>query len=704
MGDVTTQPSSEDQQRRWTDLVKQIEEHRSAYYLHDAPTVSDAEYDELISELEQLEKQNPELKRPESPTQTVGGDVSTAFAPVEHAQQMLSLDNVFSVDELKTWLERTAKELGQTPKYLCELKIDGLAVNLTYENGELTRAATRGDGQIGEDVTANVRTISGIPHRLQGEQEAPELLEIRGEVFFPVALFEEFNAQRVADGHAPFANPRNAAAGSLRQKDPNNTAVRPLRFLSHGLGALAGWSLKTQSEAYEHLKAWGLPTSDQAKVLSAPQDIVEFVQYFGDNRHAVTHEIDGIVIKVDDVSLQRQLGATSRAPRWATAYKYPPEEVMTTLKDIRVNVGRTGRVTPYAVMEPVKVAGSTVEMATLHNSQEVERKGVLIGDTIVLRKAGDVIPEVVAPVVAKRTGEEHAFVMPTHCPSCGTKLAPAKEADVDIRCPNSRTCPAQLRERLFYVASRGALDIDVLGWESAGALLDAGVVSDEGDLFDLTAEKLRQVPLFVLKADSMVDGVQRSAGDVGKNGNSLLKNLEEAKSQPLWRVIVALSIRHVGPTAARALAQKFGSIEAIDAAEVEVIADTEGVGPTIAASVREWFDEPDTPQEERWHRGIVRKWAASGVRMADERDDSIPLNLEGLSIVVTGSLEDFTRDSAKEEILARGGKSPGSVSKKTDYLVAGANAGSKYDKAVSLDVPVLDEDGFKELLTHGPKE
>src|SRR5690625_4641984 len=449
MASVTTQPVSSDVQHRWTELAKEVEDHRAAYYVQDAPTVSDGEYDRLVHELEELEERYPQLRRPESPTQTVGGMASETFAPVQHAERMLSLDNVFSADELRTWIERTGTELGVAPEFLCELKIDGLAVNLTYENGELVRGATRGDGTVGEDVTANVRTIEGIPHRLQGAEHAPELLEVRGEVFFPVHLFEEFNAARVESGQSPFANPRNAAAGSLRQKDSQVTASRPLRFLSHGIGALRGWSLARQSEAYDHLKAWGLPTSDQAKVLKGADEVVDFVEYYGENRHSVEHEIDGIVIKVDQVSLQRQLGTTSRAPRWATAFKFPPEEVTTKLLDIRVNVGRTGRVTPYAVMEPVLVAGSTVEMATLHNQEEVARKGVLIGDTIVLRKAGDVIPEVVAPVVALREGDEREFVMPTHCPSCGTELAPAKEGDVDIRCPNNAICPVHVRDRDF---------------------------------------------------------------------------------------------------------------------------------------------------------------------------------------------------------------------------------------------------------------
>ncbi|MGN6610449.1 MAG: NAD-dependent DNA ligase LigA [Angustibacter sp.] len=691
----TAAPSSPEQlpddvRHRWAELAEQIEGHRFAYYVREAPTISDGEFDALLRELEQLEDAHPGLRTPDSPSQVVGGTFSTDFTAVDHLERMLSLDNVFSVEELRAWCDRVVRDAGAAGavEWLCELKIDGLAIDLVYERGRLVRAATRGDGRTGEDVTLNVRTVRGVPSQLEGD-DVPELVEVRGEVFFPTADFAELNASLVEAGKAPFANPRNAASGSLRQKDPKVTASRPLRLIVHGIGARRGFEqhgieLATQSQAYELLARWGLPVSPRTRVVSDVDEVLAYVAHHGEHRHDVEHEIDGVVVKVDALAVQRRLGSTSRAPRWAIAYKYPPEEVNTKLLDIRVNVGRTGRVTPYAVMEPVLVSGSTVEMATLHNADEVRRKGVLIGDTVVLRKAGDVIPEVLGPVVALRPDDAREFVMPTHCPSCGTELRPQREGDVDIRCPNTRSCPAQLRERLFHVASRGAFDIEAMGWEAAQALLDAGVVHDEGDVFGLTADDLRRVPLYT-----------RKDGELTANGAKLLANLEQARSQPLWRVIVALSIRHVGPTAARALATELGSIEAIRTATQEQLAAVEGVGPVIAEAVHEWFGVD-------WHRQVVEKWEQAGVRMADERDASVPRTLEGLTIVVTGSLEGFSRDEAKEAILARGGKASGSVSKKTSFVVVGESPGSKHDKAVQLGVPVLDEAGFRELLEQGP--
>ncbi|WP_228266445.1 NAD-dependent DNA ligase LigA [Ornithinimicrobium ciconiae] len=699
-----TETASEDVRHEWTELAEEIRGHQFAYYVKDSPTISDGEFDALLKRLEAIEEQWPELRVPDSPTQLVGGAFSTEFAAVDHVERMLSLDNAFSMEEVQAWAVRVENEAGGAQvHYLCELKIDGLAVNLLYERGRLVRAATRGDGRTGEDVTLNVRTIDGIPHTLtppeHQEGEAvpiPDLLEVRGEVYFPVEAFEELNASLVEAGKTPFANPRNTAAGSLRQKDPRVTASRRLRMLVHGIGARTGFEMTRQSQAYELLSAWGLPVSSHAKVVDDLAAVQEFIEHFGEHRHdAAEHELDGVVVKVDEVSVQRRLGSTSRAPRWAIAYKYPPEEVTTKLLDIRVNVGRTGRVTPYAVMEPVKVAGSTVEQATLHNGYEVERKGVLIGDTVVLRKAGDVIPEVVGPVADLRDGSEVAFVMPTQCPSCGTTLAEQKEGDKDIRCPNAQTCPAQLRERLFSLASRGAFDIEALGGEGVNALLDAGVISDESTLFRLTAEDIARVPLYTRAAkktdpeEEVVDGRVLSA-----NGLKLADNLQEAKKQPLWRVLVALSIRHVGPTAARALSTEFGSVNAIREASLEQLAATEGVGPTIAQSVVDWF-------EVDWHRQIVEDWEADGVRMADERDDSVERTLEGLTVVVTGSLEGFSRDESKEAIVSRGGRAAGSVSKKTDYVVVGDNAGSKADKAEELGVPILDEAGFRRLLESG---
>jgi DNA ligase (NAD+) len=671
--------------QRHKELAEVIEEHRTRYYLDDAPTVSDAEYDQLMRELEQLEEQLPELRTPDSPTQSVGGYASSTFESYEHRERLLSLDNAFSVDELDAWYARLGRDGIDDAEFLCELKIDGLAISLTYENGVLTRGVTRGDGRVGEDVTNNVRTVKAIPYRLTrtDDHPIPAYVEVRGEVFFPTQAFEEFNEAWAEAGHTPFANPRNAAAGSLRMKDASVTASRPLSMMCHGLGYREGFTPTRQSDAYAAMRDWGLPTSDRAKVLRSHQEVKEFIEYYGEHRHDVEHDIDGVVVKVDQINLQGRLGSTSRAPRWAIAFKYPPEEVNTRLRDIRVNVGRTGRVTPYGVMEPIRVAGSTVEMATLHNQHEVKRKGVLIGDMVVLRKAGDVIPEIVGPVVALRDGSEREFVMPTHCPVCKTKLRPAKEGDADIRCPNARSCPAQLWERLTHVGSRGAFDIEVFGEEAAAALLENKVVADEGGLFSLTEDDLLRAPLFRTKA-----------GTLSANGRKLLENLEKAKSQPLWRVLVALSIRHVGPTAARALATHFGTIDAIRAAGVDELSDVEGVGRTIAEAIVDWF-------EVDWHAGIVEAWKASGVRMADERDASIPRTLEGLTVVVTGSLDNYTRDSAKEAIISRGGKAAGSVSKSTDYVVVGENAGSKADKAEQLGVPILDEEGFEQLLLEG---
>jgi len=674
-------------------VAEEIEEHRWRYYVLDRPTVSDVEFDTLMGELEQLEERYPDLRTPDSPTQKVGGAVSTEFTPVEHRERMMSLDNAFSLEELAAWAVRVEREAAQSAEYLCELKVDGLAISLTYEGGRLVRGVTRGDGRIGEDVTANVRTIETIPHRLTRSDgyPVPDLVEVRGEVYFPVEDFAALNAALVEAGKPPFANPRNTAAGSLRQKDPKVTASRRLRMVCHGLGARSGFEPGRQSGAYAALATWGLPVSDRVRVVPDLAGVEEYIEHYREHRHGVEHEIDGVVVKVDQVSLQRRLGSTSRAPRWAIAFKYPPEEVNTKLLDIRVNVGRTGRVTPYGVMEPVKVSGSTVEMATLHNAHEVRRKGVLIGDTVVLRKAGDVIPEIVGPVVDLRDGSEREFVMPTHCPECGTELAPAKEGDVDIRCPNARSCPAQLRERVFHVAGRGAFDIEVLGYEAATALLDAGVIEDEGDVFTLDEQTLLRAPLFT-RAAKKGEGEGRV---LSANGARLLANLEQAKAQPLWRVLVGLSMRHVGPTAAQALASALGSMERIERASVEELSDVQGVGPTIAESIREWF-------EVEWHRAVLDKWRKAGVRMEDELDASVPRTLEGLTVVVTGSLDGFSRDQAKESITARGGKASGSVSKKTDFVVAGESPGSKYDKAVQLKVPILDEDGFRVLLADGP--
>ena len=701
---------------RWRELVEAIEQARTRYYGEDDATLSDAEYDALFRELEALEAEHPELISADSPTQSVGGEASAMFTPVEHLQRLLSLDNAFSGEELAAWVGRIEKDLGAVPQLLCELKVDGLAVDIVYEQGRMVSLATRGDGRVGEDVTYNARFIAAIPKSLKASEghAVPDLVEVRGEVFFPTAAFDALNLEVTSQGLSPFANARNAGAGTLRQRIDSREAdlatarakgsttvprleaeldlalkrLSGLELVVHGIGVWQGHEPTRQSEAYDALRGWGLPVSDRAKVVPDLAGVQEFVDYYGEHRHDVEHEIDGIVIKVDDLATQGRLGSTSRAPRWAIAYKYPPEVVRTRLLDIEVNVGRTGRVTPFAVMKPVKVAGSTVAMATLHNQEEVVRKGVLIGDMVFLRKAGDVIPEVLGPVVEERTGKERAFVMPTHCPSCGTPLAPAKEGDVDIRCPNQRSCPSQLRERVFHVASRGALDIEGLGFKAAVALLDEGVVTDEGDVLALTADQLRASQFFT--RDGGTEGRVLTA-----NADKLLAELEIAKVKPLWRVIVSLSIRHVGPTAAQALAREVGDLDRIAASTVEELSAVEGVGPIIAEAVVDWFTVD-------WHREIVEKWRAAGVRMAEERIDTGPRPLDGITVVITGTVEGWSRDGATAAVQEAGGKVSGSVSKKTDFVVVGDNPGSKAEKAIALGRPILDASGFAILLEQGP--
>jgi DNA ligase (NAD+) len=693
-----------DARRRHADLSLDITEADHRYYVLDSPTISDIDYDTKMRELRALEDQYPDLRTPDSPTQTVHGTISTLFTPVEHLERLLSLDNVFTDEDLGSWADRATK-LGGAGPYLCELKIDGLAIDLVYSGGALVKAATRGDGRTGEDVTPNIRTIASIPARLTGSGW-PAVLEVRGEVFLPVEAFERLNESLLEAGKPAFVNPRNSAAGSLRQKDPRVTASRALDAIIHGIGRVEGYddaaisgaaagpgeaghlegAPDTQSGWYERLRGWGLPVSGLYKVVADMDGVREYIAYYAEHRHDPPYEIDGVVVKIDQLALQQALGSTSRAPRWAIAYKYPPEEVTTRLLDIRVNVGRTGRVTPFAVMEPVKVAGSTVDRATLHNSDEVKRKGVLIGDMVILRKAGDVIPEVLGPVVDLRTGDEREYEYPTHCPSCGTKLG-REEDEVDWRCPNTRSCPAQLRERLFHVAGRGAFDIEVLGYEAVSALLDCGLVADEGDLFALTADQLETCPFFMVKQ-----------GTLSANAARLLTNLEQARTRPLWRILVALSIRHVGPTAARALAAEFGSLTAIEEGNVDALAAVEGVGPTIAASVHAWFAVD-------WHRAIVEKWRAAGVQLEDAGFDpsrAAARLLAGVAVVITGTLPEFSREEAAEAVRQAGGKVTSSVSKKTDFVVAGENAGSKYDKAVELGVTILDEAALRVLLADGP--
>ena len=682
-----------------------IARYRDAYYNQDQSLVSDKEYDELERELRALELEHPEFAE-DSPAAKVGTSAGELFAQHPHLERMLSLDNVFSEEEFVTWSER----VGGGP-FLCEPKIDGLAVSLTYKKGLLVSAATRGDGEIGEDVTANVKTIQGIPHKLSGKNH-PDTIEVRGEVFFALADFEKLNAAIVASGGKPFANPRNSASGSLRQKDPAVTASRPLRMLVHGFGAWQG-KLNTQSEVYELLSSWGLPTTARYQVVSDAKSAYQFISKLEKDRHSIEHEIDGVVIKVDDLSRQRDLGTTSRAPRWAIAYKYPPEQVNTKLLDIRVSIGRTGRATPFAVLEPVRVAGSEVEFATLHNADQVAAKGIMIGDTVVLRKAGDVIPEILGPVVALRSGKEKKFVMPKSCPECGSKLAPASEGDVDLRCPNAQSCPAQLRERIAYIGSRTVLDIEALGYVSATALTQPlepakAPIQSEADLFDLTLEKLLPIRAYVLDPDTglakheadgtpkVVDFFRKKDGTPAEVASKLLSNLEDAKTKELWRILVALSIRHVGPVAARALCDHFGSLNAIFSASEGELAEVEGVGPTLAQSILDWWKED-------WHQEIIRRWGKAGVHLAIPGHAG-PGSLKregvfsGLSIVVTGTLTSLSREEAEAKIIAEGGKAASSVSKKTSFVVAGPGAGSKLAKAEELGVEVIDEQTFLSRL------
>ena len=663
------------------ELCEEIADHQFKYYVLDAPSISDAAFDKLWKELVELEKKHPQYRLESSPTLQVGGGFSTSFAQFDHIEKMMSLDNVFDESELATWFDRIEKS-GVKNSWLCEVKVDGLAINLLYEDGRLTRALTRGNGTTGEDVTLNIKTIKSVPTELSGKN-LPATLEVRGEVFFPLQSFDELNDSLAEAGKPRFANPRNAAAGSLRQKDPKITASRPLDVVVHGIGAATGVSFEKQSTAYELLKGWGLPTSKRYKVVSSRNEVLDFIKGYEKDRHNVEHEIDGVVIKVNEISAQNSLGYTSRAPKWAIAYKYPPEEVVTKLLDIKVSVGRTGRVTPFAFMEPVKVAGSTVTNATLHNAQEIMRKGILIGDTVLIRKAGDVIPEVLAPVLEKRDGSERAFAMPSKCPDCASKLRAMSEGDVDIRCPNSQSCPAQVVERLFYIGSRSALDIDVLGYEAAAALLVDKLVIDEGDLFGLTLKDLANSEFF-----------KKKDGSLSVIADRFIAGLELAKTRTLWRILVALSIRHVGPTSAQALANKFGSIANIQKASAQELADIDGVGQVMAEAIVEWFSID-------WHKQIIKKWEKAGVALVDAPKEKINQTLAGLTLVVTGSLVDFTRDGAAEAITSRGGKASSSVSSKTDFLVAGDAAGSKLDKAQELGITILDEAGFKKLLEKG---
>jgi DNA ligase (NAD+) len=690
------------EQSRANELVDQINKHRAAYYQSNTSLISDAEYDALMRELEKLEAKYPQLITGDSPTQSVGGEASQTFQPSVHLEKMMSLDNVFSMEDLDAWLEKA----GGGP-FLCELKIDGLAINLRYEKGKLVSAATRGDGTVGEDVTRNVMTVKGIPHQLLGKA-IPGVVEIRGEVFYALEDFAKLNKSLIDQGKAPFANPRNSASGSLRQKDSSVTASRPLQMIVHGVGALQEDSVKAQSDLYQQLKTWGLPTSSRYKVYKTSEEVKQYIQDFEAKRHTLEHEIDGVVIKVDEFSKQQSLGFTSRAPRWAIAYKYPPEQVNTKLLDIKVSIGRTGRATPYAVLDPIRVAGSEVEFATLHNQEVVAAKGILIGDTVVLRKAGDVIPEILGPMVALRDGSEKKFAMPKKCPECQSLLAPAQDGDVDLRCPNAKSCPAQLRERIAYIGSRSALDIEALGFVTAVALTQPvepkePPVKSEADLFTLTLEKLLPIKSRVVDADTgtakldsdgkekVVEYFRKKDGTAATVATKLLEELEKAKSQPAWRVLVSLSIRHVGPVAARSLMNTLGSIEEIFEASEEQLAGVDGVGQVVAKTIKEWIAVD-------WHKEIVSAWKKAGVNFTQETSLGGSGVFSGMSIVVTGTLESLTRDQAEEAIIAAGGKAASSVSKNTAFVLAGASAGSKLAKAESLGVGVISEAEFLKRL------
>ncbi|CAB4631566.1 unannotated protein [freshwater metagenome] len=693
---------NEQTRQRVSELVDQINTHRAAYYQSNTSLISDADYDKLMRELEQLEAKYPELITGDSPTQTVGGEASQTFTPVEHLEKMMSLDNVFSEEELESWLDKA----GGGP-FLCELKIDGLAINLRYERGKLVSAATRGDGSVGEDVTRNVMTVKGIPHTLAGKNH-PDVVEVRGEVFYSLEDFATLNQSLIDAGKAPFANPRNSASGSLRQKDSSVTASRPLQMIVHGIGAWVDQTVVSQSELYGHLKQWGLPTSDRYKVLQTSGEVKKYIVDFEAKRHSLEHEIDGVVVKVDELARQQSLGFTSRAPRWAIAYKYPPEQVNTKLVDIRVSIGRTGRATPFAVLEPIRVAGSEVEFATLHNQDVVAAKGILIGDTVVLRKAGDVIPEILGPVVALRDGSEKKFSMPKNCPDCGSKLSPAQEGDVDLRCPNAKSCPAQLRERVAYIGSRSALDIEALGFVTAVALTQplepkTPPVQSEADLFTLTLDDLLPIKSQVVDSDTgvakldsdgkkkVVEYFRKKDGSPATVATKLLEELQKAKAQPAWRVLVALSIRHVGPVAARSLMNSFGSIEEIFGASEDELAKVDGVGEVVATTIKEWIAVD-------WHLEIVQAWKKAGVNFNQERLAAREGSFQGMSIVITGTLDTFTREQAEEAVISRGGKAASSVSKNTAFVVAGASAGSKLAKAESLGVEVIDESEFSKRL------
>jgi len=671
-GTLPDERARADAKVRVEELRTEINRHSYRYHVLDDPEVSDAEYDELIRELTGLEDRFPELITPDSPTQRVGATPADLFRPVTHRAPMLSLDNAFSFEELDAWGERVSRGLGgDVPPMVCEQKIDGVACALTYERGVFTRAATRGDGRVGEDITANVRTVRGVPGRLLLDHP-PDVIEVRGEMYLPVKAFEELNAALLEAGGKAFANPRNAAAGSLRQKDPKVTASRPLRLWVHSFGAAEGVSFETHRGFLEWAASTGLPVAPTTEGRDSIAAVKDYLGHWEEHRHTVDWEIDGAVIKIDRLDLQRELGSTSHAPRWAIAYKFPPEERTALLKKIDVHTGRTGKVTPFAVLEPVFVGGVTVTYATLHNEQEVQRKDVRQGDTVIVRRAGDVIPEIVGPVPAKRKKGARIWKMPKVCNACGTALVRA-EGEADYRCPNKRGCPSQGIEWLFHFAGRGAMDIEHLGYMTVMRLLEKGLIEDPADIYALDAEKLSQIPGFKDKAITNV-----------------LEQVEASKDRPIWRLLVGLNIRHVGGHVAQVLARAFRSIDAIAAASEDQIDDVPEIGPEIAATVRGWFDEEENLQ-------LIEKLRAAGVRLADgapAEAEEAERPLEGVTLVLTGGLETMSREEATELAQAAGARVSSSVSKKTGFVVAGENPGTKLAKAESLGVDVIDEQEF----------
>jgi DNA ligase (NAD+) len=658
-----------DAKLRVEELRERINHHRYRYFVLDSPEVSDAEYDELVRELEALEGEFPELITPDSPTQRVGAAPADLFAPVQHRARMLSLDNAFSREELEAWAVRVERAVGAGARYACELKIDGVAVALTYERGAFVRGATRGDGYTGEDITANLRTVGQVPGRLR-VPDPPDLVEIRGEVYIPVTEFEKLNVQLTERDERPFANPRNAAAGSLRQKDPRVSASRPLRLWCHSFGYADGVTFETHSGFLAWCGEAGLPVQPTSETFEDLDGVLGYVERWQDERHSVDWEIDGVVVKVDQLDLQRELGSTSKAPRWAIAYKFPPEERTTVLRKIDVHTGRTGKVTPFAVLEPVFVGGVTVTYATLHNEDEVARKDVRPGDTVIVRRAGDVIPEIVGPVASLRKKGARRWRFPKTCPSCGTPLV-RPEGEADRRCPNRAGCPSQNVEWLFHFAGRGAMDIEGLGYVTGMQLLDLGLVRDPADVYSLTAEDLEGLP-----------------GFAEKKITNLLAAIEASKNRPIWRLLTGLNIRHVGSHVAEVLADAFGSVDALAEASAERIDDVPEIGPEIAQSVHDWF------ADER-NRELIARLRAAGVRMADERARR-PADgpLAGRTIVLTGALSTMSRDEATTAAKEAGARVASSVSKKTDLVVAGENPGSKHDRAVELGVEIVDEQEF----------